>query len=30
MKIIEPKIWVEEYDPVKIMKNLELVIFTLV
>lgn len=23
MKIIEPKIWVEEYDPVKIMKNLE-------
>ena len=23
MKIIEPKIWVEEYDPIKIMKNLE-------
>lgn len=23
MKIIEPKIWVEEFDPVKIMRNLE-------
>lgn len=23
MKIIEPKIWVEQYDPVKIMRNLE-------
>ena len=23
MKIIEPKIWVEEYDPIKIMRNLE-------
>ena len=23
MKIIEPKIWVEAYDPIKIMRNLE-------
>lgn len=23
MKIIEPKIWVEQYDPIKIMRNLE-------